>query len=252
MGGGANWVVCRGTGYVGHILCIILALTVVLFIIDCYKEVADCRLLACTIGMPWLGAISFFFASTIWYDWSFRYVAGYVLVLLFFFIGRNCIELEKRNIGKIIICLIWILSVFNVEEVFRNGQAHPYKFEEAQNLSSTEKKLSFSSLAKSDDLCVIPELMEILENGGRGLLFDTFSYPYYHFFGDNNCVYIDLVDNKQKLMEQAFEKEYDFYVICTSLSDCENYQEVKDFFAEYGYGSYNTTSGLVFMKNSNI
>lgn len=104
-----------------------------------------------------------------------------------------------------------------ITSIFRWGQAFPYTIKESYSMTSTEKKMKCLSIPKAQDLMNIPGLLEIFSNGGRGLVYDTFSYPYYQFFGDNNCVSIDLAYDEDCLIKYANDRNYDFYVIATTL-----------------------------------
>lgn len=243
-----NWVVNKGTGYAGYILLLIIIIAVGYFFTN--KSNSKVRLETRYIYLPIIGGFLFFMFSTKWYAWSFRYVAPYVILLFFESIRVfQLVEVCHRNAGVAVIRALFLASILNALSVFRWGQAYPYSVVDAQYMSKTERKLIYSSLIKSDDLVQIPELMNILENGGRALVYDTFSYPYYHFFGDNHCVYVDLAYDEDALIEQYSKKDYDFLVIATSKDDTSNYANSYNYFTDLGYDVYETTAGIIFINN---
>lgn len=241
-----NWVVNKGTGYAGYILAFIFLITLFLAI----KQKVQRTSLFCYVALPILGGITFFMLSTVWQRWSFRYVAPYIMILYFFCIGKSA-KLEDRFCKSVTFfsCIIILASTMNAISAFRWGQAFPYTINESYNMSSTEKKMWCSSAAQYKDLIDIPELMEIFSNGGTGLVFDTYSYPYYQFFGDDHCVWIDLAYDEECLIQQAEDRDYDFYVIATTKEDTVNYRNAKLFFSQNGCTMHETSNGLIFVKN---
>lgn len=252
----SNWVLTKGLGYFGLACLLVLIGSLVVRLLQ-YKSCKLNRVNLLCIVLPILLGFLFFCCSSIWYDWSFRYVVPYVLVAFFAaiaFLGRVEEQYDgnqkkfKRVLCTIIATVFLILGSANSMSVFRYGQAIPYIPSSAKNMSLTQKKLVYSSLPKYADLSQHREVIDVLENGGKCLLFDTFSYAYYHWFGDGHCVEVDLAYDEADLITQAFDEDYDIYVIATTLEDAKNYPNARAFFAAHGYKCLETTSGLIFIK----
>lgn len=242
-----NWVLTKGTGYIGYLLLILYFMAIIRVVLD--KERNKNCLLIRNIGIPILCGFIFFLVSTVWYDWSFRYVAPYLMVM--YFVSVVLLEkYEERHkiVSKVAIGLLVVGSIMNSVSAFRWGQAYPLDAKEIQKLPETQQKLIFSSLPQYDDLAEVPGLMDILSSGGEALVYDTFSYAYYQFFGDNHCVYLDLAYDEEALIEKANDKNYDFYVIATTKEDTENYERAREYFEKEGCKTYETSNGLIFMR----
>ncbi len=247
----SNWVLTKGFGYCG-ILCLVLFMLAAVFAVLKRKQNEKCGFFLLWIGTPVFLGFCFFCASSVWYDWSFRYVVPYIMVLLFasfaaLYRAEEMTEGKRtRILSCALVCVLLLGGACNALSLFRTGQAYPYAMSE-ESFDKTRKKLAYASSPKYADLAEVPGLLSIFENGGSCLLFDTFSYPYYHFFGDNHCVKVDLAYDEDALIEQAFDKDYTFYVIATTRED-NGYEKARTFFAEHGFVVYETTSGLIFMK----
>ena len=76
---------------------------------------------------------------------------------------------------------------------------------------------------------------------------DEFSSPYYEFFGDNNCVHIDLVATEKELMEN-FNEEYDFIAIASLKYNSTIYKKFENEINKNNFSKYIGSFGAVFMK----
>ena len=142
--------------------------------------------------------------------------------------------------------------VFNSAQAFRFGQARPVVVDELLTMNKTEKKLLYSSYTKYEDLENIPNLIDVLEYGGTALVLDEFSVPYYYYFGDNNCIYIELVKNEAQLIEKFLKRgNYDFVAVASSNYDEEKYDSLEDAMNKNGYSKYVGSYGAIFMSSKN-
>lgn len=249
----SNWVLTKGLGYLGLLCLVLFAVALVVWIVRVRRSLLDRKSLV-WIAVPVFLGFLFFCASSVWYDWSFRYVAPYILVPFFavFALLGTYEEKKSGRVGRVLevalVCCLLLAGTANGISAFRYGQAYPYLYENADGMSDTHKKLAYASSVRYEDLAEQEQVISVLENGGKCLIFDTFSYPYYHFFGNNHCVEVDLAYDEDDLIAKAFEKDYDLYVIATTAEDAENYEEAKSFFASHGFSFCTTSSGVIFMK----
>ncbi|MCU6726495.1 Uncharacterised protein [uncultured Clostridium sp.] len=243
-----NWVITKGIGYGGEIIVIIL----ITFWI-CYFLRGKINKRQLYLFVPYTMAFLYVLIGTVWYEWSFRYLYPYILPLELIALVKLDNYLEEKSgffnkILKNIMCisLLFIMTLNSIRG-FREGQAFPVSPQKALHMSKTERKLLYSSLVKYQDLEKVPGLLDILSNGGKGLILDEFSSPYYEFFGDNNCVHIDLVATEKELMEN-FNEEYDFIAIASLKYNSTIYKKFENEINKNNFSKYIGSFGAVFMK----
>lgn len=243
-----NWAITKGIGYGGELIFILI---VGYSIYKLVKRKIISRDLKYLI-LPYLGGLFYVLIGTIWYEWSFRYFYPYIFIIEVLAIIKVFNYMEKSQNYKVVktfsYSVLLIMLCLNSVRAFREGQAIPVSENEALRMSKIEKKLLYSDLVHYNDIKEIPQLVDILESGGSGLVLDEFSVPYYEFFGDDNCVQVDLVADKNELLQNYQNTDYDFIAIASLAYDESLYTEFEKEMQIAGYQKYTGSYGAVFMK----
>lgn len=243
-----NWVLTKGMGYGGEIIALLIVIGVFLNLKYLIKRQNVWYFL-----IPYVGSALFVLMGTLWYDWSFRYFYPYILPVEIWAIIYISDRLKRKKriyrffseMGCFFICVIMILNGCNA---FRMGQAIPDTVDNVIKMPKTEQKLLYSCFIKYDDLNEIPGFMQILENGGKGIVLDEFSSPYYELFGDDNCVFIDLVADETELLNHYNDSSYDFIAISSLDYDSDMYISFETEMKNNGYVKYVGSYGAIFIK----
>lgn len=247
----SNWVLNKGIGYGGEIILLLIIISIVVSIIGIIKKKKSLSDYLLYLLIPYAGGFLYVLVGTVWYEWSFRYLYPYILVIEIYVLIKfyNYIISHAKVVVLYFFKILFLCMFFlNAVSAFRLGQAVPYYPSEMKMLDKTEKKLAYSSLVKYEDIKAVPELLGILENGGEGLLLDEFSVPFYPFFGDDNCVKIDLVIDEKEMLKKIKDKEYDICVISSIDYNEKQYDKLEKTLIQKGYNRYLGSYGAVFIK----
>lgn len=235
LGSIGNWCLTKKIGCAGWIWLIILF--VALMILFKRQLLKKKKKIIYFINLPLLCGLIFFCSSTVWYDWSFRYIAPYVVVFLvqaYLLIYEKLLNGEQKialYLKNGINAFLLLAACFNIYTCFLPGQAVPYSIQDASEFNWLQKKLAYSSFLKSDFFMENEILMNLLEHGGKGLVYLGFSSASSPLFGQDGCVTLDLVENSNELKKYG---GYDFYAVVDCYNYNNNYEELIHHFKERG------------------
>lgn len=243
-----NWVLTKGLGYAGYPAAFTFLIAIVIFfymIIQKNRRMKNKIEIILSIA-PFVLGFLFTAMSTVWQEWSFRYFAPYILIVILLGCAYLALWLHSkgfRDAALLSISALLIISVLNGFAAFRQGQAIPLPLKEEKKLSLLERKLLYSSIVKYSELSAIPNLLQIFHSQGTALVLEGFSMPYYHFFGVNGNVHVDIAYDSDALISKVSQKNYDIVAITVSNYDSLNFANVEESLKNLNYNRYVTQGG---------
>lgn len=244
----SNWAVCRAFGYLG--LTAIAFMVVAVYIGVRGRDGRNVY----RIGLPSLFALLFFMSSTPWYDWSFRYMAGYAIAA-YLYVGARVFLLlgaggrPAPRVGKAVLALLMVVTmVGNGVATFRYGQPIPTDLETQKSLSRPLRKILYADMEKMEEWEQEEELLYILDHGGTALLSIEFAIPFYMYFGTDHCVQVDMVLDEPSMVDAFWDKSYDIVVLCSAQYDPESYPALEQLMTEQGYTHCGLSTAGVFLS----
>ena len=259
----SNFVLIRGMGYSGWLFIGLVCFGVVFAL---WKLVASRNrrpkgkdfVPTIFVWIPFALALIFVMFSTVWYAWSFRYLAGYVLTM-YLLLGALLFSALKANgnwfkilmsglLAVLMICLSTANGIYN----FRYGQAIPTSLEVQRQYPSTIRKLLYSDVERIETWQDDAALLHLFENGGTGLVMIEFSVPFYQYFGDDNCVKIDMAGTQEELLEWFESGEYDLVAVASTHYQPDQYSDLESALSAAGYVRCTIDTAGVFLSPNAI
>jgi hypothetical protein len=250
-------------GFIGYSMLLFIMIGIIIFIIQTMKDKIRNTILIKRTGffiiIPFLLGVIFVMFSTSWRPWSFRYFAGFVLTvgLVFTTYLFDIAQKSRKNIISIgfIQCMLVLLvvpSVLNIARGFLNyGGILPASLSTQKKYNSLQKKLlSVLYQYKYSEYAVIPGFMELYYGGGNALVLCDVNISYYQFFGENNCIYVDLAYDRNDLIHRFQDKNYDLIVIATGKYNNNHYAVIENRLKLLGYSMYFTKTSMLFINNN--
>jgi hypothetical protein len=252
-----NWVLNKKIGYAGPVLILIIIIYIYIIIININKRKLITFLKSeytYILIIPLIVSATILLYSTIWYNWSFRYYAPWIICLIIGMISFaiNNINYDNSNkwhkyFGRIVKTIVILTILINTAYCFRIGDELPTNLFIARSRSQIERKLAFT-YDKYEEINKIPGLLELLNKPGNGLILNEFSTLIYQFMGRDHCFYTDLVYSSKELDYQLEKKDYSIIVIASYNYQQYNYKDIEKKIIAKGYKLYINSQGAIFIK----